>query len=213
MLVLALLLAGCDQTAADSVVEPPAVTDAPMPSPSKTPFATDRPRDPTRSQATLTIIRSFPAAMGEFTITAAVPLFFDYNPNDPEAPTDFIGYATGTATLNTNFVGPAGSYPVTGEWPVKYAVDGVLTPRRDVCRLTLNVQEMIFASTEVLVVWGPLGEIPMTAGEDVLTAFSDLQFTEIETTVTRSYPGTESLFTLEDLCLAKETHCIYACPP
>lgn len=169
--------------------------------------------DFTGAQATLTVIRQLRVPLGNVTITAAIPLLFAIDENNPEAEVIVWGTGEGSAVLNGTAMGTGGSYTVEGTWPVTYDVRGVLTPSREVCKMTLTAEEGLLMSQEVIVHAGPLGDIPMVGGVDEFTAFPELKFTEIEATVTIGTGEVESVFTIDDWCMPNATYCTYGCQP
>lgn len=171
------------------------------------------PIDLSGAQATLTIVRTMRVAMGDVTITAAIPLFFAIDEKNPEEPVILWGTGTGTASMIGTASGTGGSYTVEGDWPVDYEVRGNLYPSREVCKITLSVDEALLLSKEVIVHLGPLGDVPTSGGVDEFTNFPNLNFTEIDSSVKYGAGSVESTFSIDDWCLPKSTFCTYACPP
>jgi hypothetical protein len=171
------------------------------------------PIDLSGAQATLTVVRTMQTELGYVTITAALPLLFAIDDKNPEESAILWGTGTGIATLNGIAKGTGGSYTVEGDWPVDYEVRGVLTPSREVCRINLSVDEILLLSKEVVVHAGPLGDVPMSGGVDEFTTFTDLKFTEIDSSVTIGSGTVQSTFTIDDWCMPKSTYCTYGCTP
>ncbi len=201
-----LLIAGCNQSAPEGEIPPPPL------SPEEQVLPT-LPIDLSKSQATLTIIRSLHVPLGNVTITAAIPLLFFINEKNPEDSVILSGTGQGTATLNGVAMGTGGSYTVEGDWPVDYDVRGSLTPSREVCKINLSVDEILLLSKEVIVHAGPLGDIPMSGGMDEFTTFTELKFTEIDSSVTIDSGTMQSTFSIDDWCMPESTYCTYGCAP
>ena len=202
--VICLLIASCNLPAQNP--------DNPSPPPEEKVVPT-LPIDLSGAQATLTIIRTMRVAMGEVTISAAIPLFFAIDEKNPEDPVILWGTGTGTASMNGVVSGTGGSYTVEGEWPVDYDVKGNLYPSREVCKITLSVDEFLLLSKEVMVHADPLGDVLSSGGEDEFTTFPNLNFTEILSEVKLEAGSVESTFSIDDWCLPKSTFCTYGCPP
>jgi len=198
------VLVGCSTGAEEGVLPTVAPTQVPVPTATL---------DFTGAQATLTIIRQMDAPLGHVTITAAIPLLFGVDENNPEASAIVWGTGEGSAEMNGTATGTGGSYTIEGTWPVTYDVRGVLTPSRDVCKMSLTVEEALLLSQEVVVHLGPLGDISLVGGVDEFTAFPELKFTEIESTVTIGSGMVESVFTIDDWCMPNSTYCTYGCQP
>jgi hypothetical protein len=200
--IACLLLVSCGHSGQEQDGSTPAPSEVPAPTATL---------DFSDAKATLTIVRDFEAPLGHMILTAAVPLLFAIDDQDPEQDVIVWGQATGTGVLDGMASGTGGSYDIWAEWPVEYEVRGVLIPRRDVCRLILNVDEVLRLSEEVMVHAGPFGDVPMSGGVDEFTSFMDLQFTEIDNSVTVPSGMLQSVFTLDDWCLPMSTYCIYGC--
>lgn len=201
-----LFFASCSPSVAEEEIPP-------SPPPTEEQVLPTLPLDLSQSQATLTIIRSMHVALGDVIITAAIPLFFYFDENNPEDSVILFGTGQGTATLNGVAMGTGGSYTVDGDWPVDYKVMGSLSPSREVCKITLSVEEALLLSKEVIVHAGPLGDIPLSGGMDEFTTFKDLQFTEIDSSKTLGSGPVQSTFSIDDWCMPKSTFCTYGCAP
>jgi hypothetical protein len=199
-----LLLASCAQPGLDPIPLSAVPSERPIPTATL---------DFSGARATLTVIRGMKVSLGDITITAAIPLLFAIDEDDPESPVIVWGTGTGAAVLNGIATGTGGSYTINAEWPVEYDVKGNLTPSREVCRLSLTVDEILLLSEEVVAHLDPLGDLLMSAGDDQFTTFTDLQFTETESTVTRGQAPVESVFSIDDWCLPEATYCTYGCSP
>jgi len=132
---ICLLIASCNLPAQNPENPPP---------PPEAQIVPTLPIDLSGAQATLTIVRTMRVAMGEVTITAAIPLFFAIDEKNPEDPVILWGTGTGTATMKGVASGTGGSYTVEGDWPVDYEVRGNLYPSREVCKINLSVDEAPF---------------------------------------------------------------------
>jgi len=203
-ILMCMILIGCSAGAAEDVMPTSAPTQVPAPTATL---------DFSEAQATLTIIRQMDAPLGHVTITAAIPLLFAVDDKNPEGEAIVWGTGEGFAVLNGTAMGTGGSYTIEGTWPVTYDVRGVLTPSREVCKMSLTAEEALLLSQEVIVHAGPLGDVPMVGGLDESTAFPELKFTEIESTVTIGSGNVESVFTIDDWCMPNSTYCTYGCQP
>ncbi len=201
---ICLLIASCNLPAQNPEILPPPPEEQAVPT---------LPIDLSGAQATLTIVRTMRVAMGDVTITAAIPLFFAIDEKNPEDPVILWGTGTGTASMKGVASGTGGSYTVEGDWPVDYEVRGNLFPSREVCKITLSVDEALLLSKEVIINLGPLGDVPTSGGVDEFTTFPNLNFTEILSEVKLEAGSVESTFSIDNWCLPKSTFCTYACPP
>jgi len=203
---ICLMIASCNPPAQEDEIPPP-------PPPPEEQVLPTLPIDLSGAEATLTVVRTMQTELGNVTITAAIPLFFAIDEKNPEESVILWGTGTGTATLNGIAMGTGGSYTVSGDWPVDYEVRGFLSPSREVCKITLSVDEILLLSQEVIVHAGPLGDVPMSGGMDEFASFSDLKFTEIDSSVTIGAGSVESTFSIDDWCMPKSTFCTYSCTP
>jgi hypothetical protein len=188
---LPLLLSGCNRP----VVTP----DPPIP---KSEPAKLEPGD---AKATLTIVRTTSLMIGTFTITAACPLTFGTNEDDPGGPIMVYGSGTGAAVLASGAQGTGGSYDVKTEWPAEYEVIGWLVAGPGGCKVTLDVEEALLLS-RVVILHAAGMEIPIS-GEDQFTAFPKLEFTEQFDPEPRTGDGGNSVFTLDDVCMPAYLGC------
>jgi hypothetical protein len=163
------------------------------------------------AEATLTIVRTLKVMQGDATITAAIPLLFAVDEDDPWQPVIVWGYGEGTAVWNGLASGTGGSYNNTAQWPVEYEVRGNLIPSKAVCRLTLTVDEILLYSKPGIVHADPIGDQVVIGGEDEFTTFLDLKFTETQNTVTQDYGAMQNVFTIDDWCIPHSVICILGC--
>jgi hypothetical protein len=206
--VLCLQLLSCTGSGLNPVASPAVKSEVPLPT------ATI---DFSGAKATLTIVRTWKLIQGSVTSTAAIPLLFAIDEDDPHRSVIVWGIGEGTATFIIEGSGTGGTTTLTYEYPVEYEVRGNLTPTkatlsREQCELTLAVDEVLLLSREVIGHSSFLGDIPITGGEDQFTSFSNLFFTEIASTVTRTEGGIEDVFSIDDWCLPWATGCTYGCP-
>jgi hypothetical protein len=210
MVILCLVLVGCGKTEQDQdqdqdqeiIAISPAVSEIPIPSDTM---------DFSQSKATLTIVRTFPFLIGDLTITAAIPLFFMIDEEDPGKKAIVFGKGKGIAVMDSGASGTGGSYPQTAEWPVEYDVRGGLTPDRVECEIKLTVDEIFLLSKGAVLRGSPLGDFPIPPGEDLLTTFPDLSFMESDPRFTVVDSLATSVFTIDDWCLPEGTWCTFGC--
>jgi hypothetical protein len=207
--VLCLLLLSCSGPGLNPVAPPPVKSEG------RFPTATI---DFSGAKATLTIVRTLTLIQGYVTHSAAIPLLFAIDEDDPYQSVIVWGIGEGTATYIIEGSGTGGTTSLTYEYPVEYEVRGNLTPTRatlsrEQCQLTLAVDEVLLLSKEVIGHSSFLGDIPIIGGEDQYTSFTNLFFTEIASTVTRTEGGYEDVFSIDDWCLPWATGCTYGCPP
>ncbi len=162
------------------------------------------------AKATLTIVHNADLLIGKITISGAIPLFFGTIPGDPQKSTMVWGKGTGTGVLDSGASGTGGSYAVSADIPVQYEVRGILRPSPQECLLELTVDETLLLSQPIEVYAEPLGTVPMVMGEDMVSTFPDLLFTETDPRVTNPY-GIDSVLTVDDWCLPAEMHCTSGC--
>jgi len=189
---LALQLSGCNSAI------PSTVPTSPPEQPAKL--------EPADAHATLTIVRTMTHMLGHITLTAAIPLSFGTNEDELVDKPMVAGVGAGTAALSGRAEGTGGGYDVSAEWPAEYVVQGLLTTGTGGCTITLDVEESLLLSREVILHAAGM-DIPTVGGEDEFTAFPKLVFTESFDPEVRMLGTVESVFTLEDVCMPAYLGC------
>jgi len=89
-----------------------------------------------------------------------VPLLFSVAENEPESLGIAWGKGTGTAVWNGTAADSGAGCTIAAELPVDHELRRNLNPARDVCRLTLSVEEVLLLSQEVSPFWVRSGMFP-----------------------------------------------------